>query len=56
MWKNISKKIEKSCGNTNGWDYFWKAVDNLNMGDMNYKDMTQADWDRINAEINKLKK
>lgn len=54
--KNISKKLEKSCGNTNGWDYFWKAVDNLGMNDMNYKDLSQADWDRINAEINKLKK
>lgn len=54
--KNISKKLEKSCGNTNGWDYFWKAIDNLNMGDMNYKDLSQSDWDKINAEINKLKK
>ena len=27
-----------------------------NMGNMNYKDLTNSDWDRINAEINKLKK
>ena len=53
--KQIAKKLEKSTPN-GGWYYLNRAIENLGMGDMNYKDLSQADWDRINAEINKLKK
>ena len=54
---NFAKKLQPSCGNDfSGWMYLNKAIDNLNMGDISYKDLTDADWNRINAEVNKLKK
>lgn len=54
---DISKKLSPSCSNQKeyGWYYFNNAVRNLGMTDMNYKDLSQADWDKINAEINRLK-
>ena len=55
---NISKKLAPSCGNQKeyGWYYFNNAVRNLGLTDTNYKDLTSSDWDKINAEINKIKK
>ena len=54
----ISKKLAPSCGSkdSNGWWYVTKAIENLNMGSLDYKELTDADWDKINAEVNKLKK
>lgn len=54
--KKIATKLNSSCGNSNGWDYLNQAIENLDLSDKELKNMTQADWDRINAEINKLKK
>lgn len=55
--KKIAKKLEPSCGaRGNGWYYLNQAINNLGMGNMSYKELTDADWDKINAEVNKLKK
>ena len=55
--KEISKKLSSSCGNdASGWALLNKAVNNLNLGGKDYTELTQADWDRINAEINSLKR
>ena len=55
--KKVAQKLNKSCGNDdNGWNWLNKAIENLGMDDVDYKDMTQADWDKLNAEINRLKK
>jgi len=54
--KDIVKKLDSSCGNGDGWDFLNQAIQNLDMSSKELSSMTQADWDRINAEINKLKK
>ena len=54
--KDIVKKLDSSCGNGDGWDFLNQAIENLDMSSKELSSMTQADWDRINAEINKLKK
>ena len=55
--REISKKLSSSCGNdASGWALLNKAVNNLNLGSKDYTELTQADWDRINAEINSLKR
>lgn len=54
--KNITKKLQPSCGNSNGWDYLNKAIENLDLSATELKNMTQSDWDRVNAEVNRLKK
>lgn len=57
--KNDSKQENniKKENNTNdtGWDYLNKAIENLGLNNTDLKNMTQSDWDKINAEINKLK-
>lgn len=52
---DFSKKLAPSCSDGNGWYYFNQAIQNLNMGAVDYRNITPADWDKINAEINKLK-
>lgn len=54
--KDIVKKLDSSCGNSDGWDFLNQAIQNLDMSSKELSSMTQTDWDRINAEINKLKK
>lgn len=54
--KKIVSKLDKSCGNSNGWDYLNKAIENLDLSATELKNMTQSDWDRVNAEVNRLKK
>lgn len=54
--KDIVKKLDPSCGNGDGWDFLNEAIENLDMSSKELSSMTQADWDKINAEINKLKK
>ena len=54
--KKIASKLDSSCGNGNGWDYLNQAIDNLDLSATELKNMTQSDWDRINAEVNRLKK
>lgn len=55
--KKIAKKLEPSCGaRGSGWYYLNQAINNLGMASMSYKELTDADWDKINAEVNKLKK
>lgn len=56
--KNIAKKMAPSCSgkDNTGWFYFNQAVRNLGMTDTDYTDLSSADWNKINAEINKLKK
>lgn len=54
--KNISKKLSKSCGNTDGWDYLNQAIENLGLSDTELSNMSQSDWDKVNAEVNRLKK
>lgn len=54
--KKIATKLNSSCGNSNGWDYLNQAIENLDLSDKELKNMTQSDWDKLNAEINKLKK
>ena len=55
--KKVAQKLNKSCGNDdNGWNWLNKAIENLGMDDIDYKNMTQADWDKLNAEVNRLKK
>jgi len=55
--REISKKLSSSCGSdASGWALLNKAVNNLNLGGKDYTELTQADWDRINAEINSLKR
>ena len=56
---DIANKLSPSCGGvkSNGWYYVNQAINNLpNLKDKSYKELTQADWDKINAEINSLKK
>lgn len=53
--KKIVKKLDKSCGNTDGWDYLNQAIENLGLTNTEIKNMTQADWDAVNAEVNRLK-
>jgi len=55
--KKIAKKLESSCGaRGSGWYYLNQAINNLGMGNISYKDLTDADWNRINDEVNKLKR
>lgn len=55
--REISKKLSSSCGSdASGWALLNKAVNNLDLGGKDYTELTQADWDRINAEINSLKR
>ena len=54
--KKITEKLHKSCSGNDGWYYLNQAIDNLNLNSIELRNMTQADWDKINAEINKLKK
>lgn len=56
--KNIAKKMAPSCSgkDNTGWFYFNQAIRNLGMTDVDYTDLSSADWNKINAEINKLKK
>ena len=54
--KKITEKLHKSCSGNDGWDFLNQAIENLDMNSKELRDMTQADWDKINAEINKLKK
>ena len=55
--KNISSKLSKSCGNDGlGWQLLNIALVNLELDKVNYKDLTNSDWNNINKEINDLKK
>lgn len=54
--KKITEKLHKSCSGNDGWYYLNQAIENLDLNSIELRNMTQADWDKINAEINKLKK
>ena len=54
--KKITEKLHKSCSGNDGWYYLNQAIENLDLNSTELRNMTQADWDKINAEINKLKK
>lgn len=55
--KKLYKKVEKACsGKEYGWWYFNKAVQDLGLTNVSYKDLTNADWDKINAKISELAK
>ena len=53
--KTIAKKLEPSCGNTNGWDYLNQAIQNLGLSSAEVNNLSSSDWDKINTEINRLK-
>lgn len=52
-----SKYVKKIDGNNkeNTWWYVSEAAENLGMDSKKLKNMTQADWDRLNAEIRDLR-
>ena len=58
--KNISKaskyvgKIDKNH-DSNTWWYISEAAENLGMDSIKLKNMTQSDWDKLNAEIADLR-
>lgn len=54
--KKITNKLHKSCSGDSGWDYLNQAIQNLGLSSVEVNSLSSADWDKINAEINKLKK
>ena len=48
------RKIDKAT-DQNTWWYINEAAENLGMSSTTLKNMTQSDWDRINAEIRQLR-
>ena len=52
--KEIISRIE-GHKDYNTWWYFGEAAQNLGMDQIKAEDMSQSDWDRINAEIRKLR-
>jgi hypothetical protein len=47
-------KIDPNSTEGGGWWNVNKAIENLGMSGMKCSDMTQSDWDKINAEIARL--
>lgn len=54
--KKITNKLHESCSGDSGWDYLNEAIQNLGLTSVEVNSLSSADWDKINAEINKLKK
>ena len=53
--KKILNKVNKTCSNKEyGWWYLNRAIDELGYSDINYKDLTDSDWNKINAKIKEL--
>ena len=52
--KNYVAKL-KNASDQNTWWYVNEAAENLGMSSTTLKNMTQSDWDRINAEIRQLR-
>lgn len=50
----ISNFKIKDNANYGGWFFVNEAIDNLGMGSTKYSELTQSDWDKINAEIARL--
>ena len=48
------RKLDKAT-DQNTWWYVAEAAENLGMNSTTLKNMSQSDWDRINAEIRKLR-
>ena len=48
------RKLDKAT-DQNTWWYVTEAAENLGMSSTTLKNMSQSDWDRINAEIRKLR-
>ena len=48
------RKLDKAT-DQNTWWYVTEAAENLGMTSTTLKSMSQSDWDRINAEIRKLR-
>ena len=57
-WQSIAEKIAKNLRNNtdgNTWYLLNEAAENLGMSYMKASEMTQSDWDRINAEIARIR-
>lgn len=54
--KKITNKLHKSCSGDSGWDYLNQAIENLNLSSAQVNNLSDSDWNRINAEIERLKK
>lgn len=52
--ENYVRKINKA-NDANTWWYIGEAAENLGMSSTKLSNMSQSDWDRINAEIRKLR-
>lgn len=53
--KKILNKVNDTCSNKEyGWWYFNKAIDELGYSDINYKDLTDSDWNKINEKVREL--
>ena len=53
--KKIFNKVSKTCNSVNdGWWYLNQAIDELGYSNINYKDLTDSDWNKINAKIKEL--
>ena len=53
--KKILNKVNKTCSNKEyGWWYLNKAIDELGYSNIDYKDLTDSDWNKINAKIKEL--
>lgn len=53
--KKILNKVNKTCSNKEyGWWYLNQAINELGYSDVNYKDLTDSDWNKINAKIREL--
>ena len=53
--KKIFNKVSKTCNSVNdGWWCLNQAIDELGYSDVNYKDLTDSDWNKINAKIKEL--
>ena len=53
--KKIINKVYKTCSNKEyGWWYLNQAINELGYSDVNYKDLTDSDWNKINAKIREL--
>lgn len=53
--QDIAKKLSPSCNDFSGWMVLNRAIENLNFDDKDYTELTDADWNRINAEVKQLK-
>lgn len=52
---SISNKL-KNNKDADNWYYLFLAVDNLNLSEKTASELSNSDWDRINKEIESLKK